>query len=90
MIKWLDDYLDPHLTDGEKDELREAVLAHDDAVALVTEQESHYPEVAQRQAGEWGVFCHGCSNLEGDYVYPCIVRPGDHWPPKTLYEGKPS
>jgi hypothetical protein len=50
----------------------------------------HWPAVALRTDGSWGVFCRGCStdSDDGDYVYPCRKRTHVEWPPQRLYEAR--
>lgn len=46
----------------------------------------HFASVARRNDGNWGVFCNGCTERDGNYVYPCTVLVSDEWPPAILYE----
>lgn len=47
----------------------------------------HYPVVARKKSGTWGVFCTACSDKENDYVYPCkFIGIANDWPPAELFE----
>jgi hypothetical protein len=49
----------------------------------------HWPAVAPRADGSWGVFCSGCSTAANDYVYLCLIRePDGEWPPRRLVDGQ--
>jgi hypothetical protein len=80
-----------HVLNAHLGEITEVAKSIRDLMAAEGIATHHRAGVALKQDGTWGTFCIGCSAVNQDFIYPCLVSEmTTDWPPETLIAVPPS